>query len=88
MSSEHNKDPDKQYWLDDPRNVDKIVWSLVAVCALLVLADLLYHKHVHFSFENWFGFFAGYGFIMCVLLVLVAKVMRVILKRDEDYYDR
>ena len=81
-----NADP-KSYWLDNPRNVDKIVWALVAVCIALFLADFFYHKHVHFGFEHWFGFYALYGFIMCVALVVAAKMMRVFLKRDEDYYD-
>ena len=77
----------KTYWLDDPRNVDKIVYTLCAICAVLMLLDFFYHKHAHFEFENWFGFYAWYGFIMCVGLVLGAKWMRTFLKRDEDYYD-
>ena len=78
----------KTYWLDDPRNVDKLVWILSAVCALLLGADFFYHRHAHFDFENWFGFYAWYGFIMCVGLVLAAKMMRIVLKRPENYYDR
>ena len=87
--SEHKpaRPGEKAYWLDDPRNVDKIVKALVVVCALLLLADLFYHKHVHFAFEGWFGFFGIYGFVMCVALVLVAKLMRKVLMRPEDYYD-
>jgi hypothetical protein len=80
---------DKQtYWLDQPRNVNKIVRALYLICAILVLLDLFYDKHAHFAFENWFGFYAGYGFIMCVVLVLAAKALRLFLQRDEDYYDR
>lgn len=83
----HTKTADTHYWLDQPRNVEKIVRVLYAICAFLVLLDLFYHKHAHFAFENWFGFYAGYGFFMCVALVLIAKWMRVFLKRNEDYYD-
>lgn len=79
---------EKKHWLDNPRNVDIIVWALAIICVLLFVADFFYHKHVHFEFENWFGFFAWYGFFMCVVLVLAAKAMRIFLKRDEDYYDR
>ncbi len=78
---------EKTHWLDQRRNVDRLVYGLVAICALLVVADLFYHKHTHFAFEGWFGFFAGFGFVMCVILVLLAKEMRKIVKRDEDYYD-
>ncbi len=79
---------DKRYWLDDRRNVDKIIWALCAICLLLFAADAFYDKKSHFAFEGWFGFFGLYGFIACVGLVLAAKELRKILKRDEDYYDR
>ena len=78
----------KTYWLDDMRNVRKIVWGLVFACAGLFVADAFYQKHAYFSAENWFGFYALYGFFMCVGLVLVAKVIRIFLMRDEDYYDK
>ena len=82
-----NMKPEKKYWLDDPRNVKKIVYSLYVVCALLLLADFTYHKHTHFDIEGWWGFFGIFGLVACVALVLVAKALRVILKREEDYYD-
>ena len=52
---------DRKDWLDDPRNVKKIVYALYAVCVLLVGADWWYHKHTHFEFENWFGFFGVFS---------------------------
>ena len=82
-----NPGPRKTYWLDDRRNVDKLVYALYTACGALFLADFLYHKHVHFGFENWLGFYGIYGFVSCVGLVLVAKGFRKIVKRREDYYD-
>jgi hypothetical protein len=78
---------EKRHWLDLPGNVDKLVRLLVLICALLVLADFFYHKHPHFGFDGWFGFYAWFGFVFCVGLVLAAKQLRKLVKRDEDYYD-
>jgi hypothetical protein len=78
---------DKVYWLDHKRNVDKVFYGLVLICAVLFSADLVYHKHITFPFEGWLGFYAWYGFVCCVSLVLLAKQMRRIVKRREDYYD-
>ena len=75
-------------WLDDRRNVDKIVYGLYAVCAVLLLIDPLVHKHGPFEVEHWWGFYGIYGFVGCVFLVLAAKVLRMIVMRPEDYYDR
>ena len=79
---------ERRYWLDDPRNVTKIVWTLAAVCAALFFADGFYHKHGYFAIEQVFGFYGLFGFIVCVALVLAAKWMRTFLMRPEDYYDR
>lgn len=78
----------RKYWLDEPSNVDKIWYGLLAVCALLFVADAFYHKHIHFSLEGWFGFYGIYGFVACVFLVLAARGLRRLLMRPEDYYDR
>ncbi len=82
-----DSDKDRTYWLDDPANVKKIVWALVAVCAVVFGADALIHKHGYFQVEHIFGFHGIYGFVVCVGLVLAAKALRVILMRSEDYYD-
>ena len=79
--------PEKTYWLDDMRNVNKIIWVLAAFCVGLFLADFFYHKHVHFAFENWIGFYGWYSFLACCFIVLSAKGLRKLLKRPENYYD-
>ncbi len=79
---------EKRYWLDESRNVDKIFWGLCILCVLLVAADLFYHKHAEFSWEDWFGFYGFYGFVSCIGLVLLAKQIRKLLMRKENYYDR
>ena len=78
---------EKSYWLDEPRNVTKIVWALVAVCVALFFADGFYEKHGEVAIEYLFGFYGAYGFIGCVALVLAAKWLRTIVMRPEDYYE-
>lgn len=73
--------------LDDPCTVNRIVYGLYTLCGVLLLADLFYAKHPSFPFEGWFGFYAVYGFVASVALVLTAKQLRRLLRRDEDYYD-
>ena len=78
----------RAYWLDDPHNVDRIVWALYVVCALLLGADLLIEPHGPFAIEHVFGFYGFYGFVACFGLVIAAKGLRVLVARPEDYYDR
>ena len=86
MSDEPKAD-ERKYWLDDPANVDKIVYALVGTCILLFFADIVYEKHPYFAVEYFLGFYGVYGFVVCVGLVIVAKWMRVILMRPENFYD-
>ena len=79
--------PERKRWLDEPRNVTRLVWALAAVCVALVIGDLVYHKHVHFGFEGWFGLYGFFGFAAFFFIVLAGKYLRKILMRDEDYYD-
>lgn len=74
-------------FFDHPGRIKAIVYGVYGVSAVLFFADLFYHKHAYTPFEGWFGFHAWYGFFGCVGLVLVAKLMRVVLMRREDYYD-
>ena len=78
---------DDERWLDRPGSVDTLIKALVAVSLVSVLADFFYHKHGHWHFQEFFGFDAWYGFVACVGLVIAAKGLRVLLMRDEDYYD-
>lgn len=79
---------DKKYWLDRSENVTWLYRGLCALCLALFATDLFLHKHEEFDFAAWFGFYSIFGFVACVVLVLVAKQLRRVLKRDEDYYER
>jgi hypothetical protein len=80
-------DPEKRHVFDNPRNVRRAIHTLYAVCAVAVLADFVVHRHVDHPWERLFGFYAVYGFVACVLLVVIAKGLRRVLMRREDYYD-
>lgn len=78
----------KRYWLDRPENVAKIYRGLWILGGVLLLADLVVHRHAEVGFDEWFGFYGVYGFVACVALVLAAKLLRRGVMRSEDYYDR
>ncbi|MBO0335094.1 hypothetical protein J0X12_15845 [Sneathiella sp. CAU 1612] len=86
-------DDEKKYWLDEPKNIDKVFYAVLILCALVAVPDILsllnilYHKHIEFEFENIFEFYSLYGLVCYVGLVLIAKKLRNVLMRDEDYYD-
>lgn len=84
MADDRNE---RRRWLDEPRHVTQLVYGVAAVLVATILADLLYHKHGHFAFEEWFAFHAIFGFAGYAFIVLAAKQLRKLLMRDETYYD-
>lgn len=75
-------------WADRPDNKKLVRRVLYVACALLVIADFLVHRHISTDVERVPAFYALYGFIALVGVVMAAKGLRRLVKRDEDYYDR
>lgn len=84
------KPPSDPSWFEKPRSINLMIGALVLACVALVLADLFYENpHPHFpKWENVFGFQAWFGFIAFVIIVFLGRLLRVIVRRPEDYYDR
>lgn len=79
---------EKEYLFDKPKNVKRLLVSFFSFLIFLLVADFFIHKHGDFGWENWPEFYAVYGFVACVALVLAAKyILRPLVKRREDYYD-
>lgn len=78
---------DKRHIFDEPRNVRRVIQGLLVLCGILLAADFVFHRHVAHPWEETFAFYAIYGFVACVVLVLLAKGLRLIVMRPEDYYD-
>jgi len=73
-------------WLSRPSTI-RLLWRVFAVVlAVSVAAQLLFKVKGYFGVDGWLGFGAVFGFLSCVAMVLFAKALGWILKRDEDYY--
>jgi len=80
-----NQEPAR--WLDKRKNIKRFLYVFYILCAALLAFDFIYHRHVMHSWESLRGFYGIFGFVACTVLVLVAKEMRKVLMRPEDYYD-
>lgn len=79
---------ERQHLFDKPENTRRLLRIFFLSCALLLAADFVYHRHVVHAWESLWGFYGLFGFIACVCLVLIARLLRRVLMRSEDYYDR
>ena len=84
------KEQERHVW-DNPKNVQVLLWALFAVCGLIAVVDFFIARHESFehgllSIEGISLFYPFYGFFAYVSLVLVARQLRKVVMRDEDYY--
>ncbi len=82
------------YLRDRLKTVIKVSY---AILALLILVDWLFFdkSHAHTDPEHWFGFWSIFGFIACVLIIILSKWYGHIklfkgftIMTREDYYDK
>lgn len=78
----------KQHWLVRPGTI-RLLWVIfLLVLAVSVLANLFTEVHAWFRIDGSFAFNAWYGFLSCIGMVLVAKLLGRLLHRKDSYYDR
>lgn len=81
-------DEENIHWLVRPATIRKLWLGFSLVLTLTLLAQFVVYIKGYFGIDAWFGFGAVYGFVSCLLMVLVAKALGVLLKRPQDYYEQ
>lgn len=66
----------------------KLLALFYLVLAVSLVSEFFVHKHPYFPWEEWPFFYAVFGFVAFVVLILLAKhILRPLIEREEDYYD-
>ncbi len=74
------------HWLVRPDSI-RLLWRIFwAVLALTVALQIFIKVKGYFGVDGWIGFGAAFGFLSCVAMVVFAKWLGLILKRDDNYY--
>jgi len=75
-------------WIEKPGMLKRMWKIFVGIVVGLVAIDFVIpHDHTYLIFETIPGFSAVYGFVACTALVVFAKLLRKLCKRDMKYYD-
>jgi hypothetical protein len=91
MNTLHERDdlkarPQDDAWLARPSTI-RLLWRVFAGMLILSVAvQAVFPVKGYFGIDGWFGFGAVFGFLSCLAMVLVAKGLGFLLKRDKDFY--
>lgn len=89
MAHENQKISRLGHWisnLENPGVPSKIYYGLALICLGLFLSDLIYHRHGHFEFEEYVGFYSIFGFCAFTAIIFGAWGLRYLIQRNETYY--
>ncbi|MFK7996664.1 MAG: hypothetical protein AB8B87_21185 [Granulosicoccus sp.] len=73
-------------WVDTSSGLNRLIIGLIVLCVFLFAMDFVWHRHVKVPGEEFYGFHAIAGFVSFTVIVLGAKLLRVVIRRDESYY--
>lgn len=86
--SGHTPPPgEKLHIWDKPKNVKRFLTAFWVICVLLFVADFRVDRHKEHALEHIPAMYAIYGFVGIALLIVIAKQLRKVVMRSEDYYD-
>lgn len=76
-------------FFDNPKNIKLLKILSYISLSLIVIVDFFIPRHdTHFPWENIPGFYALFGLVACILIVVLAKFLgHKWLMREEDYYE-
>ncbi|MBF0621700.1 MAG: hypothetical protein HQL54_07200 [Magnetococcales bacterium] len=77
---------EKIHIFDKPANIKRLLTIFYSLCGVLLLLEFVVHRHSAIEADQIPGFYAFYGLTACVILVILAKQMRKLVMRSEDYY--
>ncbi len=90
--SQDNSSKNQKHWLYREEN-RKTLWKIqFGILILALLPEFFMHHHASFEAQGVHldaspTFYAWYGFLTCAAMVVGAKLLGFILKRNDDYYD-
>ena len=66
----------------------KINTSVLFLCIIFLILELIGHRHGETSIEDILFFPAFFGYLSCIVIFKLGVSLRSFLMKDEDYYDK
>ena len=70
------------------RKFGKINTSVLFLCIIFLIVELIGHRYGETSIEDFLFFPAFFGYLSCIIIFKIGVSLRSFLMKDEDYYDK
>ena len=76
-----------KHWLTLPKTIKKLWFVMLSILFFSIFIQFFFPVNGHFEIEQSFAFGAWFGFLTCVLMIVVAKLLGFLIKRPDSYYE-
>jgi hypothetical protein len=77
----------ERHWLVRPSTIRRLWIGFMAVLGLTLLAQWFVPIHAYFSVDGVPTFYAFFGFFSCMAMVVFARLLGLLVKRPDTFYD-
>ena len=65
-----------------------VLIAFILLCVCLFAIDFFVKRYVYFEIEGVYNFYSIYGFIMFSIIIFGSRLLRFLLGRSENFYDK
>ncbi len=65
-----------------------VLVAFITLCICLFAIDFFVQRYVYFEIEGVYNFYSIYGFIMFSIIIFGSRLLRFLLGRSENFYDK
>ncbi len=65
-----------------------VLFAFVSLCVGLFIIDFFVKRYIYFEVEGLYNFYSIYGFVMFSIIIFGSRLLRFLLGRQENFYDK
>ena len=65
-----------------------LLFTFLILCFCLFVIDFFIKRYVYFEIESAYNFYSIYGFIMFSIIIFGSRLLRLLLGRPENFYEK
>ena len=65
-----------------------VLVAFITLCICLFAIDFFVQRYVYFEIEGVYNFYSIYGFTMFSIIIFGSRLLRFLLGRSENFYDK
>ena len=75
-------------FFEKSKRLRAVLIAFIILCISLFAIDFFVKRYVYFEIEGVYNFYSIYGFIMFSIIIFGSRLLRALLGRSENFYDK